>query len=36
MVKNYKYNDYVFGETVVRYVIMNETKRVFMMLLVCR
>ena len=33
MVKNYKFNDYVFGETVVRYVIMNETKRVFMMLI---
>ena len=31
--KNYTFNDYVFGETVVRYVIMNETKKVFMLLI---
>ena len=33
MSKNYTFNDYAFGETIVRYVIMNETKRVFMMLI---
>ena len=33
MSMNYTFNDYIFGETVVRYIIMNDTKKVFMMLI---
>ncbi len=33
MPENYTYKDYTFGKTTVRYVIMNETKMVFMLLI---
>ncbi len=33
MSKNYTYKDYVFGRTTVRYVILNESKNVFMLLI---
>ena len=33
MSKNYTFNDYTFGKTTIRYVIMNDTKKVFMLLL---
>ncbi len=33
MSKNYTYKDYIFGKTTVRYVILNESKNVFMLLI---